>query len=45
MSNIGASLVAQQKRIRLLMQETWVESLIQEDPTCRGATKHVRQNY
>ena len=44
MSNAGAPLVAQQSRIRLPMQEARVESLIQEDPTCRGATKRVRQN-
>ena len=27
------------------MQGTWVRSLVQEDPTCRGATKPVRHNY
>ena len=26
------------------MQETWVQVLVREDPTC-GATKPVRQNY
>ena len=26
-------------RIRLPMQGIWVHSLIQEDPTCHGATK------
>ena len=31
---LGASLVAQWWRICLLMQETWVQSLIQEDPAC-----------
>ena len=41
----GASLVAQWLRIRLPMQGTWVRSLVQEDPTCRGATKPVRHNY
>ena len=41
----GASLVVQWLRIRLPMQETWVRALVQEDPTCRGATKPVRHNY
>ena len=27
------------------MQETQVQSLIQEDSTCQGATKAVRHNY
>ena len=39
------SLVAQWLRIRLSMQETWVRALVQEDPTCCGATKHMCQNY
>ena len=34
-----ASLVAQWLRIRLPMQGTRVRALVQEDPTCRGATK------
>ena len=42
---VGTSLMAQWLRIRLPMQETWVQSLVQEDPTCRGATKPVRHNY
>ena len=41
----GASLVVQWLRIRLPMQGTRVRALIQEDPTCRGATKPIRQNY
>ncbi|XP_059757374.1 brain and acute leukemia cytoplasmic protein isoform X2 [Balaenoptera ricei] len=41
----GTSLVAQWLRIRLPMQWTRVQSLVQEDPTCRGATKPVRHNY
>ena len=41
----GASLVAQWFRIRLPMQGTRVQSLVQEDPTCRRATKPVRHNY
>ena len=40
-----ASLVAQWLRIRLPMQRTWVQALVQEDPTCRGATKPVCHNY
>ena len=32
------------KRIRLPVQETRVQSLIQEDPTCCGATKPMH-NY
>ena len=27
------------------MQETRVQALVREDPTCRGATKPVRHNY
>ena len=40
-----ASLVAQWLRIQLPMQGTWVRVLVQEDTTCRGATKPVRHNY
>ena len=40
-----ASLVAQWLRIRLPMQGTWVPALVQEDPTCHGATKSVCHNY
>ena len=32
-------------KIRLPMQETWVQSPIQEDPTCHGATKPVCPIY
>ena len=39
------SLVAQWLKIRLPMQRTQVGALVREDPTCRGATKSVRQNY
>ena len=42
---IRASLVAQRLRIRLPIQETGLLSLIQEDPTCRGATKPMPHNY
>ena len=42
---IGTSLVAQWLRIRLPTQETQVWALVREDPTCRGATKPVRQDY
>ena len=33
------------ERIRLPMQETWVQSLIWEDPTCHGAIKPMCHNY
>ena len=33
------SLVVQWLRICLTMQGTWVQALVQEDPTCHGATK------
>ena len=40
--NCGTLLVVQWIRIQLLMQGTQVQSLIQEDPTCRGrVTKPV----
>ena len=41
----GTSLVAQWLRICLPMQGTQVQSLVQEDPTCYGATKPVCHNY
>ena len=41
---IGASLVTQWLRIRLPMQETHVQALAREDPTCRGATKPMCHN-
>ena len=41
----GASLVAQWLRIHLTMQGTWVQALVQEDPTCCGAAKPVHHNY
>ena len=41
----GAFLVAQQLRICLPMQGTRVRALVQEDPTCCGATKPVHHNY
>ena len=41
----GASLVAQCLRIPLPMQGTRVRALVQEDPTCCGATKPVYHNY
>ena len=41
----GTSLVAQSLRIRLPTQGTQVQSLVREDPTCRGATKPMRHNY
>ena len=39
------SLVAQWLGVCLPMQGTWVRSLVQEDPTCRGATEPVHHNY
>ena len=42
---IGTSLVAQWLRIRLPMQGTRVRTLLQEDSTCRRATKPVRHKY
>ena len=42
---LGTSLVAQWLRICMPMQETQVQALVQEDPTCRGATKPVCHNY
>ena len=42
---LGTSLVAQWLRIHLPMQGTRVRALVQEDPTCRGATKPVCHNY
>ena len=42
---LGASLVAQWLRIHLPMQGTRVRALVQEDPTCHGATKPMHHNY
>ena len=42
---LGASLVAQWLRICLPMQGTRVRALVWEDPTCRGATRPVSNNY
>ena len=36
---VRASLVVQWLEVCLLMQGTWVQSLVWEDPTCPGATK------
>ena len=44
-SKTQTSLVVQWLRICLPMQGTRVRALVQEDPTCRGATKPVRHNY
>ena len=35
----GTSLVVPRLRICLGMQRTWVQSLVQEDPTCCGVAK------
>ena len=42
---LGTSLVGQWLRIYLPMQGTQVRSLVQEDPTCLGATKPVNHSY
>ena len=39
----GTSLVEQW--LRICLQGTQVQALVQVDPTCRGATKPVRHNY
>ena len=39
------SLVAQMVKNLSAMQDTWVWSLVQEDPTYRGATKPTCHNY
>ena len=43
--NAQASMVAQWWGICLLMQETWVRSLIWKDTTCRGAAESMCQNF
>ena len=35
----------QWSRIPLLMQGTWVQSLVQEDSTCHGASEHMHHSY
>ena len=42
---VRASLVVQWLRICLPMQGTQVQTLVQDDPTCRRATKPMRHNY
>ena len=44
-SVMRASLVVQWLRIHLPGQGTQVRSLVQEDPTCHGATRPVCHNY
>ena len=41
----GLSWWAQWQKICLPMQETWVRSLSQEDPTCGGASGPVHYSY
>ena len=41
----GTAPLVQWLRIRLPMEGTWVQALVREDPTCRGATKPVCHNY
>ena len=43
--DLGLLWVAQWLRIHLLMQETQVQSLLWEDPTCCTATKQAHHNY
>ena len=43
--NGRTSLVGQWLRVHLPMQGTRVQALVQEDPTCHGATKPVCHNY
>ena len=42
---LGAFLVVQCLRIHFVRQGTLVQSLVQEDSTCPGATKPVCHNY
>ena len=44
-AQLGTSLVVQWLRICLLMQRTWVWSLVWGDPTCRRAANLVRHSY
>ena len=41
---LRTSLVIQRLRIRLPVQGPWVQSLMQEDPTCLRAAKHMWHN-
>ena len=41
----GTSLVVQWLRIHLPMQGTQDQSLVREDPSCRGATKPTCHSY
>ena len=41
----GTPLVVQWLRVHLPMQETWVQSLVWEDPSCCGAAEPVSSNY
>ena len=43
--SFGTSLVVQWMRIHLPIQGTQVQSLVQEDSTCHGATKAMCHNY
>ena len=44
-STTWKALLIQWLRIHLTMQETWVQSLVWEDPTCCRATKPKSHNY
>ena len=43
--SMKTSLVIQWLKILLPMQGTWVQSLVWEDPTCRGTTKPTGKHY
>ena len=40
-----SSLVVQWLRLLLIMQGTWVQSLVQENSTCFEATESMDHNY
>ena len=42
---IKTSMMVQWLRVYLSVQRTWVQSLVQEDPTCRGAIRPVSHDY
>ena len=44
-TKFGTSLVVQWLTVCLPTQGTWVQSLVQEDPTCFSVTKPVRRDY
>ena len=44
-ATLRASLAVQWSRICLPVEGAWVQSLVQEDLTCQGATKPIDQSY